>query len=70
MMSPIHGRAFIDIIATLDRHRDINPDLIAAAHELTGCDTVATYFGIGNVALRVLRAGDHALSYIGNTSHM
>ncbi|KAJ8375438.1 hypothetical protein SKAU_G00060180 [Synaphobranchus kaupii] len=41
---------------------------LLAAHGLTGCDTVATYFGIGKaVALRVLRAGVHALSDIGDT---
>ena len=54
MVSPIRGRAVIDINATVDLHRDIIPDLLAA-HGLTGCDTVATYFGIGKAAvLRVL----------------
>ena len=43
MVSPIRGRAVIDINATVDRHRDIIPYLLAA-HGLTGCDTVATYF--------------------------
>jgi len=70
MVSPIHGRAVIDINATVDQHREIIPDLLAT-HGLTGCDTVATYFGIGKaVALRVLRAGVHALSYIGDTSRV
>ncbi len=45
MASPIRGRAVIGIIATVDLHRDIIPDLLAA-HGLTGFDTVATYFGI------------------------
>uniref|UniRef100_UPI00359005F2 uncharacterized protein n=1 Tax=Myxine glutinosa TaxID=7769 RepID=UPI00359005F2 len=70
MVSPIHGRAVIDINATVDQHHEIIPDLLAA-HGLTGCDIVATYFGIGKaVALRVLRAGVHALSYIGDTSRV
>ena len=45
MVSPICGRAVIDINATADLHRDIIPDPLAA-HRLTDCDTVATYFGI------------------------
>ena len=48
----------------------IIPDLLAA-HGLTGCDTVATYFGIGKAAaLRVLTSGVHALTYVGDTSHI
>ena len=46
MVSPILGHAVIDINATVDLHRAIIPYLLAA-HGLTGCDTVATYFGIG-----------------------
>ena len=70
MVSPIRGRAVIDINATVDRHRDIIPDLLAA-HGLNGCDTVATYFGIGKAAaLRVLASGGHALTYVGDTSRI
>ena len=44
------------------------PNLLAA-HELTGCDTVAPYFGIGkSVALNVLQSGVHSLSSIGDTN--
>ena len=39
MVSPILGHAVIDINATVDLHRAITPDLLAA-HGLTGCDTV------------------------------
>ena len=68
MASPIRGRAVIGIIATVDLHRDIIPDLLAA-HGLTGCDTVATHFGMGKVAaLTVLTSGVHALTYVGDTS--
>ena len=42
MVSPIRGHAVIDINATVDLHRGIIPDLLAA-HGLTSCDTVATY---------------------------
>ena len=48
MESPIHGRSVIEQIAH---------DLLAC-HALSGCDTVACYFGIGKVkALKTLRAG-------------
>ena len=70
MVSPIRGRAVIDTNATVDLHRDITPDLLAA-HGLTGCDTVATYFGIGKAAaLRVLTSGVHRLTYVGDTSRI
>ena len=44
MVSPIHGRTVIDINATVNQHQEIIPGLLAA-HGLTGCDTVAPYFG-------------------------
>ena len=70
MVSPIRGRAVIDINATVDLHRDIIPDLLTA-HGLTGCDTVATYFRIGTAAaLRVLTSGVHRLTYVGDTSRI
>ena len=70
MVSPIRGRAVIDINATVDLHRDIITDLLAA-HGFTGCDTVATYFGIGKAAvLRVLASGVHALTCVGDTSRI
>ena len=68
MVSPIHGRSMIDINATVNQHRVIIPNLLAA-HGLTGCDTVAPYFGIGrSVALNVLQSGVHSLSSIGDTN--
>lgn len=57
MVLPIHGRTMIDINATVHQYRPIISNLVAA-HGLTGCDTVATYFGIGKAAvLRILRTG-------------
>ena len=68
MISPIHGRSVIDINATVNQHHYIIPNLLAT-HGLTGCDTVAPYFGIGkSVALNVLRSGVHSRSYIGDTN--
>ena len=66
MESPVKDRAVIDMNATVDRHRDIIPELLAT-HGLTGCDTVASYFGIGKpTALIVLRTHQHSLSMLGN----
>ena len=68
MVSPIHGHSMIDINATVNQPRDIIPNLLAS-HWLTGCDTVAPYFGIGKcVALNVLRSGVHSQSSIGDTN--
>ena len=65
MVSPIQGRIVLDINA--EEHSSIVPDLLAA-HGLTGCDTVASYFGVGKVAaLKVLRHGQRSLNLLGNT---
>ncbi len=67
MVSPAQGRASIDINATVVEHNAIIPDLLAA-HGLTGCDTVASYYGIvKGVALKVLKSSMYPLSYLGNT---
>lgn len=66
MMSPIKGRAVIDVNETVEKHYDIMDNLLAA-HGITGCDTVATYFGIGKgVALKVLRSKKYSLKYVGD----
>ena len=70
MVLPIRGRAVIDINATVDLHRDIITYLLAA-HGLSGYDTVATNFGIGNAAaLRVLTSSVDALTYVGDASRI
>ncbi|KAG1664960.1 Dual specificity protein phosphatase 16 [Nymphon striatum] len=67
MVSPVQGRAVLDINAAVEVHKLIIPDLLAA-HGLTGCDTVASCYGIGKrVALKVLRSNKHKLNYLGNT---
>ena len=61
LMSPIQSRTVIDINETVRKHQDIIPSLMAA-HGLTGCDTVATYFGIGKgITLKILRSGLYTL---------
>ena len=66
MVSPIRGRTVIDINESVDKNRAIMGDLLAA-HGLTGCDTVATYHGIGKgVALKVLRSETLSLSKVGD----
>ena len=66
MVSPISERTTIDINATVEKHRLIIPNLLAA-HGLTGCDTVAPWYGIGKgVALKVLRGDAHPLGCLGN----
>ena len=54
MESPIRDRSVIDIHATVDRHRDIIPSMLAG-HSLTGCDTVGAHFGVGKGTLLELR---------------
>ena len=66
MVSPIRGRTVIDINESVGKNRAIMGDLLAA-HGLTGCDTVATYHGIGKgVALKVLRSETLSLSKVGD----
>ena len=43
MTSPVQQRSTIDIKATVEKHHAIVPGLLAA-HALSGCDTVPTYF--------------------------
>ena len=65
MESHIHGRSVIDICRTVKNEEQIAHDLLAC-HALSGCDTVACYFGIGKVkALKTLRAG-FSLSCLGD----
>ena len=57
MESPIHGRSVIDICRTVNNQEQIAHDLLVC-HALSGCDTVACYFGLGKVkSLKTLRAG-------------
>lgn len=65
MGSPIQQRSLIDIKATVQAHLAIIPGL-PAAHALSGCDTVPTYFGIGKGSvLKNLVAEPSSLSQLG-----
>ena len=56
----------IEINATVQRHADIIPNLLAA-HAISGCDTVASVFGIGKpTVITALRKNNISLSSIGN----
>ncbi len=68
MESPLRGRHALDINATSEANKSIVPGLLAA-HAISGCDTVASYYGIGKgKALKVLKKGQYELSLLGDTS--
>ena len=57
MESPLHQRGIIHIDATVEKNRSIIPGLLAA-HALSGCDTVASFYGISKgKVIKVLRGG-------------
>ncbi|KAG0713655.1 hypothetical protein GWK47_015737 [Chionoecetes opilio] len=65
MESPVKERTVVDIQATVKKHQNIIPAILAG-HALTGCDTVAACFGIGKgKMLKVLKTGLN-LNMIGN----
>ncbi|KAK1886117.1 DNA-directed RNA polymerases I II and III subunit RPABC1 [Dissostichus eleginoides] len=65
MESPRKERAIVDIKATLSKHSEIVENLLPA-HAISGCDTVASYYGMGKGSvIKVLKAG-YELSAIGN----
>ena len=54
MVSPIKDRSVIDINNTVSQNAKVREKLLVM-HGLTGCNTLAPYFGIGKaVALKVL----------------
>ncbi|KAK1894322.1 DNA-directed RNA polymerases I II and III subunit RPABC1 [Dissostichus eleginoides] len=57
MESPRKERAIVDIKATLSKHSEIVENLLPA-HAISGCDTVASYYGLGKGSvIKVLKAG-------------
>ena len=49
--------------------RKLSPHLLFPAHALSGCDTVASYFGIGKATVhKTLRSG-HSLNLLGAPGH-
>ena len=68
MESPIQDRVTTDINATVRKHAKIIPGLLAA-NALTGCDTVASLYGLGKATvLKKLSEEDHDLSLIGDST--
>ena len=65
MESPIKGRAVININKTLIKHSAIIPNVLAA-HGLTGCDTVASCYGIGKGTVVKTLCSGMALSLLGD----
>ena len=57
----------IDKKTTIEKHKDIISEILPM-HALTGCDTVASFYGIGKLkALKVLRSGKCVLDYLGDS---
>ena len=68
MESPIKGRTVVDIGKTVQKHSEIVEGILHV-HALSGCDTVASYFGIGKATvLKTLRSG-HSLNLLGAPGH-
>ena len=69
MESPIKGRTVVDIGTTVRKHSEIVVGILPA-HALSGCDTVASYFGIGKatIFLKTLRSG-HSLNLLDAPVH-
>ena len=59
------GCLSVNIGSTVAKHRSIAPHLLSA-HALTGCDTVASYFGIGKTKVVKALGEGHRLSHLGN----
>ena len=56
MESPRQGRAIVDIKSTLAKHPLIVKNILPA-HAISGCDTIASYFGLGKgTVIKVLKA--------------
>ena len=68
LMEPTRqGRSSANIGSTVAKHWSIVPQLLSA-QALSGCDTVASYFGIGKTkVVKVLEAGNR-LNHLGNPS--
>ena len=63
MKSPLEARAIIDNDATVHDNLSIIPGILAA-NAFSGCDMVASYYGIGKgTVLKILQAGN-LFSYV------
>ena len=65
MESPRKERVIVDMKSTLAKKKQIVKHLLPA-HAISGCDTVASYYGLGKGSvIKALKAG-YDLSAIGN----
>ena len=68
MESPIKETTVVGIGKTVQKHSEIVKGILPA-HALSGCDPVASHFGIGNATvLKTLRSG-HSLNLLGAPGH-
>ena len=63
MESPVYNRNTYDIQATVKKHADFIPKILAT-HALSGCDTVCASYGIGKSTV-VKAAKKHSFVKIG-----
>ena len=61
------GRSSVNIGATAAKHRDIVTQLLSA-HALSGCDTVASCFGIGKATVKKVLEMGNRLNHLGDPS--
>ena len=67
MESPVKKRTVVDIRDTVQRHNAIIPDLISA-HAVSGCDTVASYYGIGKSNLIMILQSVYSIPAVGDVN--
>ncbi|KAF3842425.1 hypothetical protein F7725_024376 [Dissostichus mawsoni] len=65
MESPRKERAIVDIKVTLSKHSEIVENLLPA-HAISGCDTVASYYGLGKGSVINVLKAEYEPSAIGN----
>ena len=65
MVGTSHSRTSIDIQATVRKHSNFVSHILAA-HTLSGCDTVASLYGIGKGTIVKLLKTGHQLNLMGD----
>ena len=68
MESPIKGRTVVDIGKTVQKHSEIVEEILPA-YALSGCDTVASYFGTGKATVIKTLRSEHSLNLLGAPGH-
>ena len=66
MASPISGRSVLDTTKSVSAHTDVMGNILAM-HCISGCVTVAPYYGISKTsALKVLKRAQYPLNKLGD----